>query len=46
MPTEYRLSYPVDTVCWTDGFIRPLPPEHPIYCLNFLNAQRRLTAYN
>ena len=27
MPTEYRLSYPVDTVCWTDGFIRPLPPE-------------------
>ena len=27
MNAPYRLSYPVDTVCWTDGFIRPLPPE-------------------
>ena len=27
MPEPYRLSYPVDTVRWTDGFLRPLPPE-------------------
>ena len=27
MNAPYRLSYPVDTVHWTDGFIRPLPPE-------------------
>ena len=27
MNEPYALSYPVDTVCWTDGFVRTLPRE-------------------